>query len=55
VPLDEGSRWRADADDQVEGLFGKESMQVIDERPFRVFVAGTNAHQRMFGDVQSPR
>ena len=43
VPLDKGGRGRADADDQVERLFGKERTQILDERSLRVFIAGTGA------------
>ena len=54
VPLDEGGRRRADAHNQVERMFGKKRTQILDERSFRVFIAGAGGHKRMVSDVQAP-
>src|SRR5262249_38637017 len=52
---DEACCRRTNADNQVERLFGKESLQVLNEWPLRVLIAGTGAHQRVLGDIQWPR
>ena len=54
MPLDKGSRRRADAHNQVELPFGEKGMEVFDEWAFRVFIARTSNFERMFMEVQSP-
>src|SRR6476646_142074 len=54
MSLHEGGRWRANAHNQVERMFGKECTEILNERNFRVFIAGTGCNQRVFSYVQSP-
>src|SRR5262249_39081271 len=55
MSLDEACRWRTNADNQVERLFSREGLQVLNEWPLRVLIAGAGAHQRVLGDIQWPK
>src|SRR4029079_15815953 len=54
APLHEVGRGAADAHNQIERAFGKQSTEVLDKWNLRIFVAGTRSHKLFLNDLQRP-